>query len=305
MNNYNILVTGGTGMLGKHLQKYFPKAQYIGTKQFDLTRQCDVEKCITNDIDIIIHLAARVGGIIDNIRHPVEFYEENTLMNTLVLRQAHLCGVKHVIAIASSCAYPDQCNVYPIKENMLHDGAPTKSNLAYAYSKRSMAVHVEAYRNEYNKEWCVLFPCNLFSEYEIYNPEKSHFLNSLIYKIIDAKQNNKKTITLFGSGKPLRQFMYADDLARAIYKIVERQIYQDMNIATKENYSIEKIARMALDICEADDIEIKFDHNQPDGQYRKDIDSSKFLSHFPNFEFTSLQNGIKKVFNILTDTQND
>jgi GDP-L-fucose synthase len=296
-----ILVTGGSSMVGKHLQKILPDAIYLNSKDADLT-DINQSKNIFNKIkpNVVIHLAAKVGGIMDNIKNPVNFFEENILINTNVLKTSYENNVNKFIAILSTCVYPDKLSdfEYPITEDKLHNGPPTPTNFAYGYAKRCLAVQIDAYNQQYNTKYSYLIPCNLYSEHDHFTGDKAHFLSSLINKIIIAKKNNQKTINLFGSGKPLRQFMYAEDLAKAIKISIDEQESFKYNISTSENKSILEIAEIALKACDAEYMTLDFDRSKPDGQFRKDASSKKFLDKHLHFQYTSLFEGIKKIYNI-------
>jgi GDP-L-fucose synthase len=159
-------------------------------------------------------------------------------------------------------------------------------------------VQIDAYNKQNKTEYSSLIPCNLYSEHDHFEGDKAHFLSSLISKIHKAKINNEKYIQLFGSGKPLRQFMYAGDLANAIAKTINKKNAYIYNVCTPENKSIEQIAKIALKACDAEHLKIKWDREKPDGQFRKDASSDKFLNDFPDFKFTSLFEGIQKTYNI-------
>jgi GDP-L-fucose synthase len=236
----------------------------------------------------------------DNIKNPVNFFEENILINTNVLKTTHENRINKFIAILSTCIYPDKLSdsEYPITEDKLHNGPPTATNFAYGYAKRCLAVQIDAYNKQYNTTYSYLTPCNLYSEYDHFEGNKAHFLSSLINKIITAKKTNQKSIDLFGSGNPLRQFMYAEDLAQAIKLTINEDNSFNYNIATSENKSILEIAQIALKACDAEHLKIKWDKTKPDGQFRKDASSEKFLTNYPNFKFTSLFEGIQKTYNI-------
>ena len=295
------LVTGGSSMVGKHLQNILPNAIYLNSKDADLT-DTNQTKNIFNKVkpDTVIHLAAKVGGIMDNIKNPVNFFEENIFINTNVLKTAYENNVNKFIAILSTCVYPDKLSdfEYPITEDKLHNGPPTSTNFAYGYAKRCLAVQIDAYNQQYNTKYSYLIPCNLYSEYDHFTGDKAHFLSSLINKIIIAKKNNQKIINLFGSGKPLRQFMYAEDLAKAIKISINEQEPFKYNISTSENKSILEIAEIALKACDAEYMVLDFDKSKPDGQFRKDASSKKFLDKYPDFQYVSLLEGIKKIYNI-------
>jgi GDP-L-fucose synthase len=296
MEYKKILVTGGSGMVGKSLQELIPQAFYISSKDCDLTNPIEVELLVkTHKPQVIIHLAAKVGGIVDNINKPAEYFDNNVLMNTLLLKSAYKYGVERFIGILSTCIYPDKVNTYPMTEDILHLGPPTPTNFSYGYAKRSLAVQIDAYNKQYGTKYQYLIPCNLYGEHDKYG-ENSHFVAALIKKIHNAKVAGENKITLFGTGKPLRQFMYSNDLAITIKRCIDEGIYDNFNVATKENISIDEIARIALKACDAEHIEIKYDSTKPDGQYRKDVDVTKFKEIFPEFENTKLEDGIRKVY---------
>lgn len=297
----NILITGGSSMVGKHLQKILPNAIYLNSKDADLT-DINQTKNIFNKVKptSVIHLAAKVGGIMDNIKNPVGFFEENILINTNILKASYENKVSQFIGILSTCIYPDKLedSDYPLIEEKLHAGPPTTTNFAYGYAKRCLAVQIDAYNQQHKTNYSYLIPCNLYSEYAHSEGDKAHFLASLINKIIIAKKTNKKTIDLFGSGKPLRQFMYAEDLAKAIKITINEKEPFKYNICTPENKSILEIAEIALKACDAEDLILNFDRSKPDGQFRKDASTKKFLDKYPDFEYTTLFEGIKKIYNI-------
>jgi len=288
-----ILVTGGSGLVGKHLKDILPDATYISSRDFDLTVLDEVHSMM--DIykpKIVIHLAARVGGIMDNIKHPVDYLEENILMNTNILKKCHEFNVERVIAILSTCVYPDKVDSYPMKEKDLFNGPPTSTNFSYGFAKRCMAAHIDSYIKQYNKKWCYLTPCNLYGEYDKYDEHNSHYVSALIKKIHEADD----AIELWGTGTPLRQFMYGGDLARVIKYVIDNNIVASFNVAPKKVYTINEIANIGKKACGKDKLIINYDSTKPDGQFRKDVDSSKLLSILKDFEFTTLEEGIGKVY---------
>ena len=292
-----ILVTGGSGLVGKHLQDILPDAVFISSKDYDLTDLQQVrDMMLEYNPNVVIHLAARVGGIMDNVKYPVEYLEENVLMNTNVLRACHEFNVEKVIAILSTCIYPDVVDTYPMKEEDLFNGPPTPSNFSYGFAKRCMAAHIDSYVKQYNKKWCYLIPCNLYGEYDHFeDPEKCHFITALIRKIIDAENNGEENITLFGTGSPLRQFMHASDLARVIKIVIENDITESFNVATPEENSIKDMATITLEALDKN-MGVVFDSDKPDGQYRKTVSCDKMMSLISDFEFTKLKDGVVKVY---------
>ena len=301
MKYKKILVTGGSGMVGQSLKKIMPDAIYLSSKNCDLTDSESVEAMLRyHEPDAIVHLAAKVGGIIDNINKPAEYFTYNVLMNTLLMDYAYKMGTKRFIGILSTCIYPDAANSYPMHEEELHVGPPTKTNFSYGYAKRCLAVQTEAYNKQYGTNYQYLIPCNLYGEFDKYG-ENSHFIAALIKKIHVAKKNGDNKIVLFGTGTPLRQFMHSDDLANVIKNCLDNDIYDNMNVATEENLSIKQMAEIALKACDANNITIEFDPNYPDGQFRKDVSIERLKKAIPDFKAIDLYTGIKQTYQYITD----
>lgn len=296
MNQNKIIVTGGSGMVGRSLKKIIPNAIYLSSKDYDLTSERGVAKMYHQlKPEAVIHLAAKVGGIIDNIYKPGEYFTDNILMNTLLVEYARFHNVERFIGILSTCIYPDISNNYPMTEKELHSGPPTKTNFSYGYAKRSLAVQIESYNKQYDTKYQYLTPCNLYGEYDKFG-ENSHFVAALIKKIHQAKVNGENQINLFGTGTPLRQFMHSDDLAMIIKRCIDENVYESFNVSTEQNVSIYDIAKIALKACGAEHLNINFDSTKPDGQFRKDVSIEKLKTIFPDFTTTSLYEGIKETY---------
>ena len=292
-----ILVTGGSGLVGKYLKKILPQAKYISSKDYDLTSENDVKKLFKSaKYTTIIHLAARVGGIHHNIQEPIKYFEENILMNTLLIKYSYKNKVKNFLGVLSSCIYPDNIKKYPIKENLLFSGAPHESLFPYSYAKRCMAVQIDSYNQKFNTKYNYIIPCNLYGEFDKFDPIQGHFVGALINKILIAKKNKKKHIKLFGDGTPKRQFMHAKDLAEIIKMIISKKINKSFNVATSENYSVKKIAKIALKACDFDEAKIIFDKSMPNGQMRKDIDIKKLKKFSSKFRPILLKDGIREIY---------
>ncbi len=297
-----ILVTGGSGLVGQHLKEILPDATYISSKDFDLTSVNDVKRLFQDNWDHAIHLAARVGGILDNMTFPADFLEQNTLMNTLVVKHARETGVKRLTAILSSCIFPDVASSYPMTEDDLHSGPPQKTNFAYAVAKRTLAVQIDASNQQYSTNYNYLIPCNLYGEYDRFDEFKSHYLTALLGKIVKAEREGLDRIDLLGTGKPLRQFMYAGDLARVIKTVIENEIDDSFIVATAENRTIREIAEIALEATRHPDMELRFDPDAPDGQFRKDVSNERMMHIIPDFKITPLADGIAKVYERYRET---
>ena len=297
-----IVVTGGSGLVGKALKKYLPNAVYLSSKDFDLTNENQVKSMYEwYKPEVVIHLAAKVGGILDNISKPAEYFTDNVLMNTLLIEYAHKSNIKRFIGILSTCIYPDTVENYPMKETDLHLGPPTVTNFSYGYAKRSMAVQIDAYNQQYKTKYQYLTPCNLYGLDDKDNESNSHFITALVKKIHDANLKGEDSITLFGDGTPLRQFMYADDFAQVISQVIESEIYENFNVATSENLSIKKMAEIALDACNSNHLKIIWDDSKPNGQFRKDVSIELLQQNIPNFNPISLHQGIKLTYQHLVN----
>ena len=296
-----ILVTGGNGLVGKHLQDILPEATYISSKDYDLTESYNAHRLMYKERpDVVIHLAARVGGILDNITNPVDYLEQNILINTNVLKHCHQFNVSKVISILSTCIYPDVVDTYPMKEEILFQGPPPPDNFAYAMSKRCMATQMDSYVKQHNKKWSYLIPCNLYGEHDKYEEHHSHFVSALIKKLHESKDS----VEIWGTGKPLRQFMYAGDLARVIKYMIDNDVVDNFNVAPDYVHSIEEITKIGMESCGKGDLNIVYDNTKPDGQYRKDVDSSKLISVMKDFKFTSLEEGIRRVYDKFSQRYN-
>ena len=292
-----ILVTGGSGLVGTYLKEYFPDANYLSSSTFNLLHETYVDQLFQfYNPEIVIHLAALVGGIKDNLTRPLDYYQQNLLMGTNLLRAAINAKIPRFIGILSTCIYPDVVDTYPMTEEDLHAGPPPKTNFGYAYAKRALAVHIDACNQQLATKYSYLIPCNLYGEHDKFDEQHSHYVSALLRKI----KTTKNTVKLMGTGKPLRQFMHARDLARVITHTVNQDIIESFNVAPNENYSVREIANIALEVTENTHLELKFDSSMPDGQYRKDVSNKKMLRLLPNFQFTPLNQGLKEVYDKLS-----
>lgn len=298
----NTVVTGGSGLVGTYLKEIIPDAIYLSSKNFDLTKESEVVKMFeTYSPSTVVHLAAKVGGILDNINKPAEYFLDNIKMNSLLTEYAYKFQVKRFIGILSSCIYPDTSDHYPLKEEDLHLGPPAPTNFSYGYAKRCQAVLIDAYNQQYGTNFQYLTPCNLFGAGDKDEETKSHFVTALIKKIILAKINKHSYITLFGDGTPLRQFMHGRDFAKVISLVLKNNITDNFNVCSEENLSIKEIAEIALEACDAKYLGIEWDKSKPNGQMRKDLCSEKMKKVLPDFKCSFLVEGIKETYKIEYD----
>jgi GDP-L-fucose synthase len=291
-----VLVTGGSGLVGQTLKEILPDAIYLNSGDFDLRNEDEVIRMYKYyKPDSVVHLAGRVAGIYDHLKYPVQYFEENLLMNTFVLRHAYKSSVAKFIGMLSTCIYPDTVDNYPLVESDLHNGPPTPTVFSYAYAKRAFAVQLDAYNKQYGVNYNYLVPCNLYGKYDKFDESHSHFLSDLMRKISRADHE----IVLYGTGRPIRQFMDAEDLVRVIKYYLENQIFESVNVATPEVYTIKEMAEIAIRACGKSHLNIVFDPNKVDGQYRKDVSIEKLRLVMPDFHCKSLFDGIRETYQYL------
>ena len=286
-----ILVTGGNGLVGRS----FNGSEFIkiSTKEGDLK-----DRGFTNEIiekhkpDGIIHCAAKVGGIMGNTNYPGDFYHDNIVMNTNVIEEARKNGIKKLIFFSSTCVFPDKVE-YPLSPEKIHLGPPHSSNYAYAYAKRMGQVQIQAYREQYGVNYFTVIPCNIYGPGDNYNLDNGHVIPSLIHKMYLAKQNNTDFV-VWGSGSPLREFIFSEDVAELTMMLYEKYDGVDpVILSTSEEISIKDIVLMIAEIFEFKG-NVIFDSSKPDGQLRKPSDNSVIKSMFPDYKFTPIETGLRK-----------
>lgn len=285
------LVTGGSGLVGFALKNLKSDYIYLSSKDCDLTNYKETFTIFKkHEPTHVIHLAAYVGGLYKNMNQKVDMLEKNTLMNINVLKVCHELNINNVISCLSTCIFPDK-TTYPINEDMLHNGPPHHSNDAYAYSKRLLDTLSKSYREQYNRNYICIIPTNIYGENDNYSLEDAHVIPALIHKAYLAKKNNSPFI-IKGSGKPLRQFIYSQDLAKLIIWCLDN--YNEIEpiiLADSKEYSIKTIGEIIANYFNI--ISIQFDENFSDGQYKKTADNSKLIK-LNNFNFTDINDGIYK-----------
>jgi GDP-L-fucose synthase len=294
-----IIVTGGTGLVGSAIKtiskNYGYEFIFISSNDCDLTNYTSTFELFSKyNPDCVIHLAACVGGLFKNMKYKVDMFEKNILINTNVLKVCHEIGVKKVVSCLSTCIFPDKTS-YPIDETMLHNGAPHFSNDAYAYAKRMLDVQSRAYREQYNDNFICVIPTNIYGPYDNFNLHDSHVIPGLIHKCYLAKQKSEPFV-IAGTGTPLRQFIYSEDLAKLILWSLEN--YNDiepiiLSVSESEEKSINFVATCIAK--KFNYVNLIFDKEKPDGQFKKTANNSKLLGLINNFEFTPIELGISKT----------
>jgi len=289
-----VLVTGGSGFLGKRLSIRHPEWIYLSSKDCDLTDFRQVHE-LFNDLkpDAILHLAAKVGGIKDNIENQADFYYLNTLININVIHQAHLSGINRVLSSLSTCAFPDTVDAYPFNEESFLLGPPAETNMSYGMTKRMLHIASQSYRNQYGRNYSTFCPSNIYGPEDHFNKEGSHFVAALIHKVSVLSDNDE--LQLWGTGRPMRQQLYVDDLCNIIPMLLEKHNTDiPLIVAPKENLTIKKMSQILLAKVKKNVI-LSF-NGERDGQYRKDGSNKKLLELIGDYEFTSFEDGILKTY---------
>jgi GDP-L-fucose synthase len=299
--NKTILVTGGNGLVGSAIDRItkenscYQDMLFISSKMCDLTDSKQIHDLfLTKKPDCVIHLAARVGGLFRNMSEKVEMLEDNVIMNINVLRMCHKFNVKKCVVCLSTCIFPNDVS-YPIDESMLHNGPPHSSNDSYAYAKRLADIQCRAYRNQYGCNFVSIIPTNIYGPNDNYNINDAHVIPGLIHKCFNAKKEGK-TFDIIGSGSPLRQFIYSDDLARLILWITEYYNEEEPIILSPPEKSEISIKDVATLIAREFDYEhmLKITCEGEDGQYKKTASNKKLMKKIGNFDFTPFSEGLRK-----------
>ena len=245
--------------------------------------------------DAVIHLAARVGGVKGNTDYVADFFSDNILINTNVLKVSRQWGVKKIVSLLSTCVYPDKAT-YPLTEDQLHNGAPHHSNFGYAYAKRMVDVMSRAYRQQYNSNFITAVPNNLYGENDNFDLENGHVMPALMRKIWEATINDSPTVECWGDGSPLREFTYSKDLAAILLFLLENyEGEHPVNIGNTEEHSIKNVAEMLCNHLGYGG-ELIWNTDKPSGQFRKPSSNKKFLDlGWEEKDYTSLEEGLKKT----------
>jgi len=290
-----ILVTGAYGLVGSQ----FSGNDYerIGSADVDLTNPKNIfNHLYYRDKDTlpkgIIHCAAKVGGIQGNMDSQGQFFYENIVMNTAIIEAARKFGIKKFIAFLSTCVFPDNVE-YPLSPDKIHLGQPHQSNYAYAYAKRMADIQIKAYREQYGVNYFSVIPCNIYGPSDNYNLQSGHVIPMLIHKMYLAKKNNTE-FKVWGSGTPLREFIFSEDVAKLTRLLYDNYEGSDpVILSTSEEISIGSLVEIIADLMDYKG-NILFDKTKPDGQHRKPSDNSVIKELFPDFEFTPIREGLKK-----------
>ena len=299
-----ILVTGGGGLLGRALQKLCPQALFLTSRDGDLRdiRQTEAlfEKFRPKKV---LHLAAKIGGVKTNALHNADFFADNVQINVNVLQTAQKFGVSRLISILSSCAlpnFPDR----PSTEEDLHSGMPYGGNAGYSYAKRMLELQTRLLCEQYGVRFTTITPMTLYGPHDNWDLEEGHVAGALIHKCFLAKQAGK-SFEVWGSGRAVRQFVYAPDIARLLLELLEKEDEEPetMIAAMDEGMTIAGLARKIADAMEFRG-PVVFDAAKPEGELRRVLKSSRFQERFPHFHFTSFEEGLTETIQWFSDNQN-
>ena len=298
--NKRIVVTGGAGFLGTHVVEQLRRrgCQRIfvpRSKQYDLTKEADIVRMLDDfRPEIVIHLAAVVGGIGANLKNPGKFFYDNLMMGTQLIEQSRLRGVEKFVAIGTICSYPKFAPV-PFRESDLWNGYPEETNAPYGLAKKMMLVQLEAYRRQYGFRSIYLLPVNLYGEGDNFDPETSHVIPAVIRKCLEAVEQGKKQIVLWGTGAATREFLYAADAAEGIVLATERYDEPEpVNLGSGQEISIRELAELIAKLCGFQG-EIVWDASKPDGQPRRRLDTTRAAERFGFTAKTGLLEGLTRT----------
>lgn len=290
-----MVITGSDGLVGYAIRQLrVENSVFLTRKDVDLT-DFIATKNFFHELapDYVIHLAAQVGGIGGNLIHSGEYFRNNILINTNVLESARIVGAKKLISFMSTCVFPDSC-IYPLNEKNLHNGPPHPSNFGYAYAKRMLEVQSSAYHKEWGCNYMVAIPTNIYGPNDNFNLTEGHVVPALLHRTYLAMKAGTD-LTIWGSGKPLREFVYSGDIAKLALWAIE---------SYPENTPIIFTSGIEVTIRELAEVVAKkmgftgnliFDTSKPDGQHRKPSDGAKLKQYLPDFKWTSLEDGIEST----------
>jgi GDP-L-fucose synthase len=293
-----VLVTGGAGFVGKFVCVKLRDRGAGGlmaprSSEYDLTRPDDVGKLFAEAApNLVIHLAARVGGIGANMEHPAELYLTNLLMGTYVIEEARRRGVEKTVVLGTICAYPKFTQV-PFKESDLWNGYPEETNAPYGLAKKALLVHGQANRQQYGQDVIHLLLTNLYGPGDKFNPNVSHVIPALIKKFVEAKETSADHVDVWGTGAATREFLYVEDAAEAIVLAAERyDSSEPVNIASGREIAVKDLAELIASVVGYEG-ELVWDSSKPDGQPRRGLDTSRAAHEFGFEAQVSLEDGLR------------
>ena len=295
-----VVVTGGAGFLGRCVVR---KLEERGCKGVFVARSADYNLVEMEDVrrlyrdarpEVVVHLAASVGGIGANMKNPGSFFYENLMMGVQMMEQGRQSGVEKFVAVGTICAYPKFTPV-PFKEENLWNGYPEETNAPYGLAKKMLLVQSQAYRQQYGFNSVYLLPVNLYGPGDNFDPDSSHVIPALIRKVLEAKQRGEKRVVAWGTGSATREFLYVDDAAEGIVLATERYNKPEpVNLGAGFEISIKDLAAMISGLAGFDG-SIEWDASRPDGQPRRRLDTSRAKAEFGFEAKTDFREGLRRT----------
>lgn len=300
-----VTVTGGSGFLGSRVVKKLrehgaERIEVPRSREYDLrTLEAIQRLLIETEPDIVIHLAARVGGIGANRAHPAEFFYDNLMMGSQLLHESWRSGVKKFVAVGTVCAYPKYTPV-PFKEEDLWKGYPEETNAPYGLAKKMLLVQSQAYRAQYGFDSIFLLPVNLYGPGDNFDLESSHVIPALVRKCVEATAKREDKITVWGTGEPSREFLFVDDAAEGITLATERYDGNEpVNLGSGREIKIKELTLLIARLTGFSGT-IEWDKNKPDGQPRRSLDTSRAKQLFGFQAETEFEQGLRETIEYYT-----
>ncbi|MFN2513710.1 MAG: GDP-L-fucose synthase family protein [Pyrinomonadaceae bacterium] len=295
-----VVVTGGAGFLGRYIVarlRQYGNLEVLAPRkaEYDLVEGSEIKRMLTDTRpDLVIHLAAVVGGIGANQKQPGRFFYENLMMGAQIIEQSRLQGVKKLVAVGTVCAYPKH-TATPFKEEDLWNGYPEKTNAPYGLAKKMMLVQAQSYRQQYGFNTIFLLPANLYGPGDNFDPQTSHVIPALIRKCIEAREKGAEFVEAWGTGRASREFLYVADCAEGVLRAAAAYNESEpVNLGTGSEITISELVKLVAQLTRFEG-EIRWQLDKPDGQPRRRLDVSRALERFGFEAQMLLEEGLRRT----------